>query len=188
MKKNKTAPAASAQLQEIVALARRQIQIEETIADISTSLKDLNDMLTRIQMEDLPAAMAEAGLKEFTLDTGEEIIIRPDFAVTLEERNKPAAFDWLEEHGFGSLIKTVVTTEFGKGELAKAQKLLIVLTGKKLNTSLKRDVHWQTLKAFIKEQDEQKDKVPKKDRIPMDIFGAHPLTKSIIKIKVMKTK
>ena len=166
-------------LQEIVALARRQTLLMELIEEQEQALSALKCELWDVQTVDLPAAMAEAGLRKFTLDSGEEITIKEDFEVGIKVEDRQRAYDWLESNGFGGLIKTEVRAEFGKGELEKAQKLLQQLSAKNFICELARSVHFQTLKAFVAEQCRAGKK------IPMDLFGASPLNKAII--KAMKT-
>ena len=174
MAKKEVAPAT---IQEVVTLARRQIMLQKLIEDAEQSLKSLKDELRGVQEEDLPLAMQEAGgLKQFKLDTGEEIVIKEDVLVGITEEHKPEAFNWLESHGFGGIIKTVVAVEFGKGEIAKAQKLVLDLAAKKYNANLGRNVHYQTLKAFVSEQ------VRNASPIPMELFGVHPYNKAIVKL------
>lgn len=161
-------------LAEIVSLSRQQLHLESLVADSEKALSDLKVQLRRVAEEDLPNAMEELGLKKLTLDSGETIEIKPDFVVGIPEVNKIEAFNWLESKGFGGLIKTEVKIAFGKGELSKAEKLLLALGKKKLNVGLTRNVHWQTLKAFVVEQTRAAK------AIPLELFGAHPTTKAVI--------
>lgn len=169
-----------ATLDEIVALARQQVAAEAVVADITTALSDANAILTRISMEDLPYAMKEAGMKEFTMDSGEKIEIKHDFAVGILKANEDRAFQWLETKGHGGLIGTDVIVSFGKGETAKAEQLLEVLQKRKFEVALKRAIHFQTLKAWVNEMDREKKK------FPADLFGAHPIDKA--KITAPKVK
>lgn len=163
-------------LDEIVALARQQLKLEALIADMEMALSDQKAMLRVLQEEDLPSAMKEAGLKTFTLDSGEIINIKPDFAVGIPSERREEAFDWLTAAGYGGIIKTEVTAAFGKGELEKAQKLWNELVKKKYNVGIGREVHWQTLKAFVVES------IRETRKIPMDLFGVVPTNKAIIKM------
>lgn len=161
------APAASIpNLDDIVEFAKQQVALEKRIAKGEELLSELRKQHTKISMEDLPTAMFEAKLKEFTLSSGERIEIKEDFSVGISVANRPAAFGWLEKHGYGAMIKCEVSVLFGKGELEKAQKLALELGKKKITAQVTRDVHWQTLKSFVKES------VQQARPIPMDLFGA----------------
>lgn len=161
-------------LEEVVALSKQQVVLEAAIEHQEEVMSRLQEQLRRVREEDLPNAMEELGLKKITLESGETVEIKPDFVVGIPEANKTEAFNWLESKGFGGLIKTEVKVAFGKGELEKAEKLLVALGKKKLNVGLTRNVHWQTLKAFVVEQ----TKAAK--AIPLELFGAHPTTKAVI--------
>ena len=162
-------------LEEIVELARQQLRQQALVDDLESSLAAQKERLKEISEIDLPAAMAEAGMREFVLDTGEKITIKEDFVVGIPVERREEAYDWLTAHGYGGLIKTEVAVEFGKGDLKKAQALLLELSKKKYGAKLSRNVMWQTLKAFITEQTKTAKKVP------MDLFGAIPMNKAIIK-------
>jgi len=131
-------------------------------------------MLRRVCQEDLPEAMFEAGLKEFVLDSGEKVSVKPDFEIQTLAENREPVYDWLESHGYGGLIKTEVIVSFGKGELTKAQALLNALAKKDLNCNLTRGVHYQTFKAFVGEQTREHK------RLPLDLFGVNPINKAKI--------
>lgn len=165
-------------LQEVVTLARRQVELEGLILDSQNALKDLNEQFLKLSQEDLPNAMFEAGLKELRLDTGELVKVKPDFNCGIPLERKEEAFNWLEEHEFGGMVKTKVIAEFGKGELERAQVLAAALIKKKLNVALAREVHWQTLKAWIVEG--ARMEIPRK--IPTDLFGATPFNKAVVEI------
>lgn len=166
----------TAQLDEIVELARQQVQTEDLISDLESALADHKETLRRISEEDLPAAMAEANMQKFTLSSGQTIEISHDFAVGIPKEETDRAYDWLERRGFGGMIGTSIIVTFGKGEVEKAATLMRVLQAKKLEVAMKRAVHYQTLKAWIKEMDRDKKK------FPAPLFGAHPLVKAVIKL------
>ncbi len=165
------------QLKEIVALANRQVKLEEEVLTLENSLKDMNEQLRVVSEEDLPSAMKEAGLAKFTLEDGQEINIKPDYRVGIPAARREEAFEWLEDKGFGGLIKTVVGASFGKGELERAQKLAADLVKKKFQVAIVRDVHWQTLKAFVSEQ------TLKLEPVPFDLFGVTPINRAVINAK-----
>lgn len=161
-------------LDEIVALAVAQLRQQALVDDLENSLAEQKAILRRISEEDLPQAMAEARLSTFKLETGQMVSVKKDFSVGIPAGRRDEAYNWLEGRGFGGLIKTKVITEYGKGELEKAQKLAIELMKKKLNVVLARDVHWQTLKAFVNEQ------IRAGKAVPMEMFGAVAVNKATV--------
>lgn len=106
------------------------------------------------------------------------------------------AYDWLRDHGAGALIKVVVGVVFGKGEEKKAATLTEQLIKKygADNVTDKEDVHYQTLKSYIKgqiaaaaEYDGEPAKAPAVP--PTELFGIIPYSKAKITLpKVAKGK
>ena len=162
------------QLEEIVRLARQLQRQEMLVNELEGALKDQKESMRRLSEEDLPAAMMEAQLSEFVLDTGEKVTLKKDFSVGIPAARREEAWTWLTEKGYDALIKTAVTASFGKGEIAKAEKLVTSLAKQNYTVSLARDVHWQTLKAFVVEQ------VREAKPIPLDLFGAVPINRAKI--------
>ncbi len=174
-------------LQEVLTLARRQVQLEELISDIEGNLKDLKEQHRALSEVDLPNAMEECGgLKTLILDTGEKVELKKDFAVGIASERREEAYTWLEQHNYGALIKTEVSVAFGKGGLETARRLQEALLKKKVPALLSRDVHWQSLKAFVTER--MAEPIPKKkaDRFPAELFGAVAVNRT--KITVPKVK
>lgn len=139
----------------ITSLAREQFQLEEKIAKAEVTLKELKEQHKKVSEIDLPSAMEEADLLTFKLKNGYSISITDDLYCGIAKANEAEAFAWLRKEGHGALIKRDITVKFGKGEdvLAKAFLKLVQkeFKGKQVPITDKTSVHYQTLKAFIKE-------------------------------------
>jgi len=156
-------------MNDLSALANALIDADTEVDRAEKALKDKKEAARRLREEALPAAMQEVGLTKVTLDSGRVISIGQEVYASIPAANKPAAYAWLESHDFGGLIKTQVSTEFGRGEMDEAKKLEQELREKGLSCSLDRSIHAQTLKAFIKEQ------LAQGKELPLDLFGAMPV-------------
>jgi len=164
-------------LAEIVALARRQLALQALITDVENALSALKEELRGVEEEDLPMAMKQAGnLESLKLEDGSTVQVKADLSLGIKAENKPQAYRWLEANNYGAIIRTSVIAEFGKGDLAAAERLLGTLVKRKYTVELTRAVHWQTLKALLLEQ----TKLGKK--IPLDLFGARAYNKAIVKL------
>ena len=100
-----------------------------------------------------------------------KVVDEVDCHISIERR--ATAHAWLTDNGFGGLIKSALTVEFGRNEheeaLAAAAKIQDLLgRGSTFNES----VHASTLKAFIKEQ------MAAGVTIPMEMFGIRPYAKA----------
>ncbi|OGC93932.1 MAG: hypothetical protein A2W25_14695 [candidate division Zixibacteria bacterium RBG_16_53_22] len=168
----------NAAIKEISELATIQISRAGRVETLEQELKTANEALRRVQEVDLPNAMAEAGVSSITLPTGEKITIKEDvYASIPKDERYEQALAWLRGHGFGDVIKNEVKVAFGKGEEESSAELLAVLNDRGLigATTCTTGVHASTLKALIREQ------LAKGAEFPMDLFGAFPTTKAVIK-------
>jgi hypothetical protein len=162
-------------LTQIANLAKRQQECERAVLVKEDELKQAEAELRLVQEDLLPNAMAEAGMKAFTLDNGAKITIKDDVAVSVPADKKRDAYAWLRESGFGDLIKNTVAIDFGRGEDANAEALKEYCQENGMNYSDKEGVHAQTLKAFIKEQ------MARGVDVPLELFGAFPYSRAVIK-------
>ena len=85
----------------------------------------------------------------------------------ISEENKVEAHGWLRKNGFDDIIKNDIICSFGRGQEEVATNLLNKLTEAGENPIQKSDIHWQTLRAFVKEQ------IQKGSDIPQDKFGVY---------------
>lgn len=172
-------PAASdSALALVSSLAAIQLERERDVADAEDALNAAKDALRQVKEVDLPEAMKEAGVKTFTTVDGAVVTCKNEVQVNITEANKPAAFQWLIDNGFGGLLKLDVEIHFDRGDRDKAEKLAAQLSKKGIDTVVKQNVHPQTLKSFAKERiaDTESEIV-----FPLDLFGARPYSVSSIK-------
>lgn len=162
-------------LQQVAELAKMQQLLEEEIKEKELMLKTTQESLRRIQEDLLPSVMQEIGLKSFVLTDGSTITIKDDIACSISKDGKPAAFLWLRSNGHGDLIKHTVSIDFNKEQDDKAVSFLAFCEKHNLQAADDLKVHPQTLKAFIKEQ------LAMGKEIPLDLFGAYPYSKAVIK-------
>jgi hypothetical protein len=155
-------------IQRITDLAGLMLRQQHRVAILTEELASEKERLLKIQREDLPGLMLELGLSEFVLKTGERIVVKDDVAVNIPAERQVEAMRWLSDHGFGGLIKTVVSVEFGRGEIESAEELARRLQEEELPAQAVETVHTATLKAFVKEQ------LEKGESVPFDLFGVFP--------------
>lgn len=156
-------------LTEMAELARAMVDADKAVEQAEATLKVATESARQLREETIPAAMQELGLEELKLDTGEKLSIKQEVYASIPKANQAEAYAWLEEHGFGGLIKTEVSTPFGKGELEAAMQLVERLQSEGLPAEASQSVHAQTLKAFLREQ------LAQAADIPLELFGARPV-------------
>lgn len=162
-------------LKHLTSLANQMIEEAARLLKLDTEMKITKERLRKLQEIDIPDYMQELGLSKVELSTGEQISFKDDVRLEWDALKKEKAFEWLEQNEFGGLIKTEVTTSFGKGELDAAKALLARLTEEGAQVALSRDVHYQTMCAFLREQ------IEKGEAIPLEEWGAKSIKKATIK-------
>ena len=148
-------------------LANEQLRLENEVEEQGAKLKALNEQLAKVREFDLPSALEKFGLLSITLLDKSKIVIKEDVYAGITEENREKAFEWLEVTGNDGILKNEVKVPFGKGQDAEAQELVTLLTERGVSFTNVRDVHPQTLRAFIRRQME--DGLP----VPSDIFSIH---------------
>lgn len=165
------------QLKEVATLARLWLEASKAVSDAEDVLSKAKAKLEKVETIDLPEAIAETGLSELRLSTGEKVKVSDDVSCGITAANAERAFGWLTKNGYEGLIKAVVTTQFSSGDLKRAQQLVETLSKKKgLEVEFKRSVHPQTLKAFLKEQ------IAQRKKLPLDLFGARSYSRATVKL------
>lgn len=166
------------QLEKIVKLAQMQLEQEELVAHLENELKEAKQRFQELSERELPDAMEEAEVEEFTLKDGRRVKIVTEYYASISENNRAVAFGWLRGKGHDGIIKRDVTAKFTKGQDKLANSVVEYLRANyAVPINDKESVHYQTLRAFIREQFEGGVDVP------MDTFGVHIINKAKIGVK-----
>jgi hypothetical protein len=153
-----------AELANLLSIAERETEFAKN------ELKKRERNEARLREEAIPLFMAELELRELKLNNGDKITVKQDVYASIPVTNREAAYDWIDVHNFGGIIKTEVSVAFGKGEIEKAENLLrVLMEDMGYEPEFNRSVHPQTLKAFLREQ------LIAGTDIPLDLFGARPV-------------
>lgn len=166
-------------LERIRHFGEYQRRLTKEVADLENQVTLTKEKLRRVMEQDLPEAMDEVGMKDFTLDDGTKIKIKPFYAASIPAERKDEAFEWLKDRNFDGMIKADVMVSFGKGEFEIAQSFLQFIRGfneKAIDPEYKEHVHWQTLRKFVQEQ------VEGGKELPLDMFGVFVGRKAELKL------
>lgn len=156
-------------LDSMAALARALVDADVSVEQAEANLKEAKERARILREETIPSAMQELGLEEIKLDTGQKLSVKQDVYAAIPAAQKEQAFTWLEQNGFGGLIKVEVTADYRKGEADAAMQLFAELQERGLQVEFGQSVHAQTLKAFLREQ------LANGTNVPLDLFGARPV-------------
>jgi len=159
----------SISLDQMASLARALVDADGSVEQAELNLKEAKERARVLREETIPSAMQELGLEELKLDTGEKLSVKQDVYASIPAAQKDAAYQWLEDNGFGGLIKVEVAADFRKGDAELAMELFRELQERGLQVGFDQSVHAQTLKAFLREQ------IAAGTAVPLDLFGARPV-------------
>jgi len=170
----------SEQLAAVVALAKQMLEHEQFVRRAEEALKAEQEMLRQIKCVDLPNALLAAGLREFTLDSGEVISSEEKVYANISAERTAKAHAWLREYGYGDLIKNQITFDFKAGQEPEVLELLQAVQSHfpKVPFSRKEAVHPATLKVFVRERIAERE-LPREEgdptppEFPEELFGAH---------------
>ena len=162
-------------LTTVAGMARAIRDKEQEVSALEQKLKDEKKALLKLTDEELPTMLAEIGLTSMKLDDGSEVTVKPTYGASILVDNRPAAYEWLREHGHDDIIKNTVACAFGRGEDDQASAFKAFAEKQGYYAEQKTEIHPQTLRAFVKER------VESGDEFPMELFGAYIGQRAVVK-------
>jgi hypothetical protein len=164
--------ASSDALEQISALAREQVDLEDQLLQAENKVKELKRALYDVSEVRLPEALLSVGMTSFTLEDGSTISCGKVYQAHISKANADAAHDWLRDNGHGDIIKNEIKVNFGKDQDAEANAFKEQLNAQGQVYTAKEAVHASTLKSFVRgELENGRD-------VPNDLFGVHLTTVS----------
>lgn len=174
-------------------LVREMRDLTLSIADQEERLREANKKFNELRHKTLPDFFAEVGLRELGLEAeGNEPAylakLRPYYKASIaadwDEERRNAAFDALEQHGLGDIIRRVFVVEVDRTNSKAINAVRTALRSLekrgKCSVSEKRDVPWTTLTATVREQ------LEKGEALPLETLGA--TVGQIVEVKPVKDK
>lgn len=135
-------------------LAERAILLQTQIDQMEDAVKTLRNELNDIRHQRLPDLMSASQVSKFKLLDGTEIKVE-DFcsgSLPKEPDKRTKAIGWLVDNDGEGLIKTEVTTTFGRKEHNQAMSVADDLRKQGLDVDVSEGVHPATLQAYAKER------------------------------------
>jgi len=155
-----TLPVVPDMLARIMATAHEMVKLEREAQEALDRSEKLSKDARRLAETVLPQLMDEAGLPAIELDDDTRIERGDDVYASVSAANAPAATAWLEENGYGSIVKFGFTIPIDKGDTELADKVRATLTDAAIPFEEKGGVHANTLTAFVKESLEKHRALP----------------------------
>lgn len=162
-------------INDLVAEAQKY---EKEILESEEDLKKAKDKLRAVVEGALPKAMREAGLPEFTTESGINVKVKDKITNSILAANREKAWDWLEENGHGDILKREVVVAFGVTEGEKAKEVALALQKEHARAvQCQRKAEPATVKSLLARLIEENAEVPR------DLFGVRELTVAEFKMK-----
>lgn len=180
-------------------LAKEASELAAEIADDQIEINKKQLRLDEINRKFIPEIMQSLGMASFKMQDGSEVVVENKLNASISAANKERAFKWLDDHGFGGIIKTKIESFFSREEredVARAQELL---TKAGFSAEVTASIHAGTLKSFVKERlaaaaerseldhDGFSD-AETNDDIPQDLFGVYEFKEAKIKAPKVSKK
>lgn len=152
----------------IIEKAKEMREVGKEINRLKQELEIKEKSFKEISENTLPIMMAEIGLKQFALDDGTSLVIKPIFVVNTPSKAKINIVDeWLKENGYDGMVKSNITSD----HVAEIKQ---ILDEEEIPYNVNKSINWQTLNAWGREM-EMEGKV-----IPEDIFTIYRSNKTVI--------
>lgn len=163
-------PLSESELSKIVALGNELCALEADMATLEAELEKAKERLNQIQLKELPDAMSQIGLSEFTLTNGIQLAVAPIYQCSVSDADpelKAKALKWLRTHDAGDLIKHEFKCALGVEAEALVASLRGFLNKKQIPFKDGQSVNAATLKSFMKEC------IEAGKEFPLDIFRGY---------------
>lgn len=107
-------------MEDIIKMARRMKALQVEKDELEERLKFLNIALDDLRLKQIPEAMAEQDIRTLTVSGLGRVQLAMDCYATIKD--KPAGYQWLEEHGYDGLIQDYIQPSTFKAAVKDALK------------------------------------------------------------------
>jgi hypothetical protein len=165
--------------------------LRSSIEDLEQRLKQEKKRLLVLTHHELPDEMLNAKQTILRLpqegnNPPVEFRLKPFYKANIDNNDPSSllAYQWLEQHGEGDLIKRTITINLGKDSADTECSVQDMLADMGIEYDTKYGVAWNTLTSWLKDRHEQytrqlkigMNNIPVEDRIvmpPLELLGAY---------------
>ena len=159
-------------LKRLAALVLELRTEEYNVARLDEELQAAEQFVRRLSEEDIPGLLSECGLQEMKLLDGSKVTVSAELDCGITEERRSAAMRWLRGNNLDGIIKTSVAVQFGRGSDEEMLALVARLHEEGMSVAAIESVHYQTLKATLKEERAAGRNVPE------ELFNLRPYSKA----------
>ena len=135
-------------------LADELMAAEAEITRITAELEVANNIKKDLVEKRIPDVTD--GLEgKFNLGDGREMTIKEEIRSSIAGEKRVPAIQWLDENGYGHIVKREIIFEFPKGEEERCKKFIEAIESLDLGPLVMKSnytVHHATLNSWVKEQ------------------------------------
>lgn len=170
------APPSEDKLDKVRIILRRARDADREITDLEARAKAVKAEVLILKQKTLPDLYDEAGIDNLGLPAegnlpAYDCKLSPYYHASIGAEwpgdDRERAFAYLEKQNAGDLIKSLYIVAVPRGKLPLAKKVQAALTKLGVEFTTKKDVPWNTLTAWVKEQVEKRKVTP-----DLDVLGA----------------
>ena len=156
------------ELSTLASLIGIQCAAEKAVMKAESELRKAQEVLRNVSEKLVPEKMVELNVTEFKTADGVKVVLTPSLHASIKKENMPEAAGWLDDNGFGSIVKRSISVALGRDQAEKAEAIKEALM-REYRLSPKEDVKVEpsTLKKFVRERLEEGAEVP------MELFGVY---------------
>ena len=148
-------------------MVHRQVDLEKTVERLKEETKQAEKDLREVSDDQIPQEMLSLGLSALVLEDGSKLSIKDVYSASIPKYRNKEAIQWLRDHEHDGMIKSLVSLSFGREEQELRSKVFKQLKASGFSPEETDSVHSGTLKAWVKECEENGIK------IPHDLFGVY---------------
>jgi hypothetical protein len=164
----------STQLAQLGDLANDLFLAELKLLEAQEKSREAQELVRNIAEQQIPELMDDLGLASFETKSGVKLTVADVIRASIPKVRREEAYKWMDDEGYGDLVKHNVTISFGRDEGDQAEELIEDLDAKGLRVKDEKKVESSTLRKFVG------DRLEEGADIPMDLFGAAQFRKAKI--------
>jgi hypothetical protein len=164
------------QVNKIQMLTNKASELQKLTYQLSIlqdTLKKTEEHIKSISEQELPTLMNEIGMTSFKLQDGTKFEVKPVLVVNLPKDKADQADEWLDSHGHGGLMKTVIAIPKNVPNTV-IDEALLVFKAENYDVEINKSIHWQTLQKWAREMEEEGYVIPE------EIFSVYRSQKAVI--------
>jgi hypothetical protein len=166
-------------LDKITEKMREARDLKYEVQELEEKVKEHKKKLLDLVHKQIPDLMNEVSQGSMTLlaegnNAAFRFNLKPFYKanITNDDPTSLEAYQWLETHGEGDLIKRTIVASLGKESGDTYAKIVEFFNDLNVDIDTKFGVPWNTLTAWLKERHSQSLRDDSIEMPPLDLFGA----------------